>query len=139
MKLGNSSSKELDISDASVPIAQIPLEDLPKCPQCQAGLLRPSVVWFGEALPLHTLAAVQEFIEEPRKIDLIMVIGTSAKVYPAAGYVDIARERGAKVAVINMDKADMPRLQGTQTVDWFFEGDAGIIVPEILKAVVGEV
>ena len=139
MKLGNSLSRELDISDASVPIAHIPPEDLPRCPQCKAGLLRPGVVWFGEALPLHTLSAVQLFIEDPRKIDLIMVIGTSAKVYPAAGYVELAQENGAKVAVINMDKADMPRLQGQQTVDWFFEGDAGIIVPEILKAVVGEI
>ncbi len=70
--------------------------------------------------------------------DLIMVIGTSANVYPAAGYVDIARGKGARVAVINMDRNDAP-AGGLDAQDWFFEGDAAQTVPELLKSVIGEI
>ena len=141
MNMANNGSRELDISDASIPLPQIPLSDLPHCPKCKHGLLRPGVVWFGERLPLDTLGAVDEFIRAPEKIDLIMVIGTSAKVYPAAGYVDIARGKGARVAVVNMDKTDIPGRGsgGMRPEDWFFEGDAGVIVPEMLRSVIGEI
>jgi NAD-dependent SIR2 family protein deacetylase len=66
----------------------------------------------------------------------MLVIGTSSKVYPAAGYTEIARRNGARVAVINMDAED---AIGLRHGDWFFQGDAGEIVPEILKSVVGEI
>ncbi|CAF9907597.1 MAG: hypothetical protein HETSPECPRED_007180 [Heterodermia speciosa] len=135
-----SSAKELDISDDRIEIPQIPHDELPHCPQCGDGLLRPGVVWFGETLPRRTMAAVDAFIDEPRKIDLILVVGTSAKVYPAAGYVDEARAKGAKVAVVNMDRKDTPGGPGgLQEGDWFFEGDASKILPEILKPVIGDI
>ena len=67
-----------------------------------------------------------------------MVIGTSARVYPAAAFVDDARAKGARVAVINADRADEP-AGGLDEDDWFFEGDAAQIVPEILKSIIGEV
>lgn len=76
-------SEEADISDDRVDLPQIDTEDLPRCPQCSSGLLRPGVVWFGEPLPSKTLKEIDSFIEEPKKIDLILVIGTSAKVYVA--------------------------------------------------------
>ena len=135
-----SSAEELDISDDRIEIPQIPHDELPHCPQCGDGLLRPGVVWFGETLPRRTMAAVDAFIDEPRKIDLILVVGTSAKVYPAAGYVDEARAKGAKVAVVNMDRKDTPGGPGgLQEGDWFFEGDASKILPEILKPVIGDI
>tara|TARA_R110002003_G_scaffold357_3_gene19107 strand:- start:6659 stop:6958 length:300 start_codon:yes stop_codon:yes gene_type:complete len=81
---------------------------------------------------------VDDFMSKPEKIDLIMVIGTSAKVYPAAGYVDSARAKGARVAIINMDVNDIP-AGGLYEGDWFFQGDAAQIVPEILRNVIGEV
>lgn len=128
--------RELDISDDRVDIPSLGAEDLPQCPKCGNGLLRPGVVWFGETLPKQTMETIDKFIEEAQKIDLILVIGTSSKVYPAAGYVDVARTMGAKVAVINMDKGDAP-AQGLRDGDWFFEGDAGVILPEILKGEIG--
>lgn len=100
--------------------------------------MRPGVVWFGEALPSKVINTVDDFIVDSDKIDLIMVIGTSAKVYPAAGYVDRARAKGARVAVINADRADAP-AGGISDSDWLFEGDAAQIVPEILKSVIGEI
>jgi NAD-dependent deacetylase sirtuin 5 len=100
--------------------------------------LRPGVVWFGEQLPSDVLDSVDDFMDRPEKIDLILVIGTSAKVYPAAGYVDLARAKGARVAIINMDKNDVP-FGSLFRQDWFFEGDAAEILPELLKSVIGEV
>ena len=84
--------KELDISNANVPLAHIPPEELPRCPKCH-NLLRPGVVWFGESLPTAILDAVDDYISSSDHIDLILVIGTSSQVYPAAGYVDTAREQ----------------------------------------------
>ncbi|KAL9019205.1 MAG: hypothetical protein Q9185_003514 [Variospora sp. 1 TL-2023] len=75
--------KDVDISDAGIPIPSIPFEMLPQCPECKTGLLRPGVVWFGEALPTKTMNAVDEFVDESN-IDLMLVIGTSAQVFPAA-------------------------------------------------------
>ena len=135
---GGDGAKELDISDDRIEIPQVPHDELPHCPMCGDGLLRPGVVWFGEPLPGRTIDAVDKFIEESRKIDLILVIGTSARVWPAAGYIDEARAKGAKVAVINMDRADTPGGQGNE-VEWFFEGDAGKIMPEILEPVIGNI
>ena len=130
--------QELDISNASVPLSRIDPEDLPRCPKCHS-LTRPGVVWFGEPLPTDTLDAIDSFVDESARIDLIIVIGTSAKVYPAAGYVDVARQKGARVAVVNMDTSDIPGGPGGLTdQDWFFEGDAGVLVPEILKPAIGE-
>lgn len=129
-------SNEVDISDASNPIATVNTKDLPQCPECKDGLLRPGVVWFGEPLPEKTLKAVDKWIAAG-PIDLCLVIGTSARIWPAAGYVHEARSQGARVAVCNMDPNDTPGE--LHYGDWFFQGDAGVIVPEILKSVIGEI
>lgn len=148
--------KAVDISNAEVPLPSIPRDSLPHCPKCKTSLLRPGVVWFGETLPDSVLSDIDAYFNEvdlestaepqkpkdegssylqTKKIDLCLVIGTSSKVYPAAGYASAARSKGARVAVVNMDRADARDLQEG---DWFFEGDAAEIVPEILKSVVGE-
>lgn len=131
-------ARDLDISDENVDLPELDLAHLPHCPTCKTGLLRPGVVWFGEVLPVNVIDDIEEWIEKSETIDLIMVIGTSARVYPAAAYVDQAREKGARVAVINMDKNDIP-ASGVYNQDWFFEGDAAKIVPELFKSVIGEI
>ena len=95
-------------------------------------------MWFNERLPSDVLEDVDSWIDAEDEIDLMLVVGTSAKVYPAAGYVDIVRRKGARIAVINMDKGDAP-AGGLYSRDWFFEGDAAEIVPELLKSVIGEI
>ncbi|KAL8688417.1 MAG: hypothetical protein Q9218_005667 [Villophora microphyllina] len=151
LAIPTSGQEDADISDAKIPMAAIPTEDLPQCPKCKKGLLRPGVVWFGEALPANTLKAVDEFIEDKggktqtsagdlvtgSKIDLMLVIGTSGQVFPAAAYMDIARRKGARVAVINMDKKDGKK--GLAKGDWFFQGDAATILPDILSPVIGDI
>jgi NAD-dependent deacetylase sirtuin 5 len=130
-----SGARELDVADERVSLPELALRDLPHCPSCGTGLLRPGVVWFGEALPTGVLEAIDAFIARGR-VDLIMVIGTSAAVWPAAGYIEVARARGARVAVVNMD-GDLP-AGGLRRGDWFFQGDASVIVPELLKPVTGD-
>ncbi|BCS20893.1 SIR2 family NAD-dependent protein deacylase [Aspergillus puulaauensis] len=134
---GQREGTEVDISDETIPLEPLSRDVLPQCPECKEGLLRPGVVWFGEALPSHTLDFVDDWMSQG-KIDLMLVIGTSSRVWPAAGYVDQARSKGARVAVVNMDPNDMGKGKLTPN-DWFFEGDAGAIVPEILNSVIGEV
>jgi NAD-dependent deacetylase sirtuin 5 len=131
-------NRDLDISDVNVPLPGLTRKDLPQCPKCKKQLLRPGVVWFGEQLPVSVLNNVEQYLDEDKDIDLILVIGTSAKVYPAAGYVDAARDHGARVAVINMDENDVP-AGGWRKGDWFFQGDAAEIIPVLLRPTIGEV
>jgi NAD-dependent deacetylase len=69
----------------------------PRCPVC-GNLRRPDGVWFGEALPPLALAAAER---AAATCDLMLVVGTSGVVYPAAGLAHLARRRGAAVVVLN--------------------------------------
>ena len=61
--------------------------------------MRPGVVWFGEALPVDVVQQTQEAI---RACDLLLVVGTSGVVQPAAAMADLA-PAGATVIVVNPD------------------------------------
>ena len=102
--------------------------DLPECPGCKEHLLRPRVVWFGEALPRDVVDEVDAFFEGD-EIDLCLVIGTSGLVWPAAGYAEQARKKGARIAYVNNNVDD---LKNRQESDWVFIGDAAITLPWIL-------
>jgi len=69
----------------------------PPCPNC-GGMLRPDVVFFGESLPEDTLARATE---ESENCDLMLAIGSSLVVYPAAWLPQRAKESGARLAIIN--------------------------------------
>ncbi|MDR1967477.1 MAG: NAD-dependent deacylase [Burkholderiaceae bacterium] len=79
---------------------------LPRCPQC-GNMVRPAVVWFGEALPADALAAAQH---AARQCDLMLVAGTSGQVYPAAGLAHEARRAGARVVVLNPEPTDLDEV-----------------------------
>ncbi|KAF2646460.1 NAD-dependent deacetylase sirtuin-5 [Massarina eburnea CBS 473.64] len=110
-------------------------EDLPQCPRCKNNILRPDVVWFGEALPLTIVEETEALFNQP--VDLCLTIGTSSIVWPAAGYADMARKKGARVAVINICAEDAKNIRPEK--DWVFVGDAAVVLPELLKPVVGDV
>ncbi len=78
----------------------------PRCPVC-GNLRRPDVVWFGEALPSQALAAAEQ---AARSCDLMLVIGTSGLVYPAAGLAHVARRQGAMVVVINPSETELDEV-----------------------------
>lgn len=96
------------------------LRDNPPCPACGADALRPDIVWFGE-MPYR----MDEIFDALREADLFVSIGTSGAVYPAAGFVQQARECGAQTLELNLE-----RSQGSH---WFHEtrlGAASVTVPE---------
>jgi len=70
---------------------------VPECDQC-AGILKPDVIYFGEALPQD---ALEKSIHRSRNCDLFIVIGSSLSVYPAAFMPTYALESGAKLVIIN--------------------------------------
>jgi NAD-dependent deacetylase len=72
----------------------------PCCSGC-GNMRRPGVVWFGESLPVQTLAAAED---AALRCDLMLVVGTSGVVYPAAGLARMAR---GKVAVINPEPTEL--------------------------------
>ncbi len=69
------------------------------CPRC-GGLLKPDVILFGEPLPYDALRAAQQ---EALTCDLMLVIGTSLEVMPAADLPLLAKRRGARLILINRD------------------------------------
>ena len=105
--------------DFSAPLAVRP----PRC-AC-GGLARPGVVWFGEALPRDVWDAAEAAV---LAADVLLVAGTSAVVYPAAGLVPLAREAGATVIEVNLEETPV-----TGIVDYALHGKAGEILPELLN------
>ncbi len=100
------------------PLTQIP----PRCPTC-GGLLRPNVVWFGEALPRLILEQAQAACAAA---ELMFVIGTSAYVQPAASLPLVAAEGGAKVVEINPDLTPISTY-----ASYSFRGKAGEVLAKI--------
>jgi NAD-dependent deacetylase len=77
----------------------------PACPGCGESALRPDVVWFGE-MPYH----LRQIDRALRGADLFVSIGTSGAVYPAAGFVDAAREYGARTLELNLAPSEGSHL-----------------------------
>lgn len=102
---------------------RVPLPELP--PYCECGaLLRPGVVWFGEALPT---GAWEQAEKAAREASLFLVIGTSSVVYPAAGLAQIARRAGAKIVEINPEET----LQ-SRSFDCCLRGLSGELLPQLV-------
>jgi len=96
-----------------------PLPDLPACGRCQ-GLLRPDIVWFGEALSPDIWTAAEQAVQ---RCDCLLVVGTSAVVYPAAGLIHLARS----VIEVNLERTDASHL-----VDVCLTGPSGELLPQIV-------
>ncbi len=108
------------------PLHQHPLPEIPpRCPACGA-LLRPNVVWFGEALPIET---IEQAFAAAASAELMVVIGTSAFVQPAASLPLTAADRGADIIEINPDPTPL-----TPQANYAFAAGAG----EVLRAIAGK-
>jgi NAD-dependent deacetylase len=101
------------------------LEDAlpPHCTGCD-GILRPGVVFFGEMLPA---GAMEEAFDFARKASLLMVVGSSLVIYPAAQVPAVAKSSGARLAIINDEPTPMDDL-----ADWVIPGKAVKILPQLL-------
>ncbi|HEX4771217.1 MAG TPA: NAD-dependent deacylase [Bryobacteraceae bacterium] len=98
------------------------------CPSCEASAgMRPDVVWFGE-MPMH-LDKIQQALEEA---DLFLSIGTSGTVYPAAGFVEIARNRGIYTAELNLEGS-----ANASIFDEAFYGPATVVVTQYVQELLG--
>ena len=101
-----------------------PFEELP--PRCGCGgLLRPDVVWFGEMLPGDVLSESYSAVES---CDVMLVVGTSGVVQPAATFPYLAKERGAKVIEVNPERTAISSI-----ADVTIRGKAGEVVPAVLE------
>jgi NAD-dependent deacetylase len=99
----------------------------PLPPACACGaLLRPAVVWFGEALPQRAFAEAQAMA---RRASLCLVVGTSALVYPAAALPEAALAAGAYVVEINPEPTPLSPFASE-----VLAGRAGEILPSLLRA-----
>jgi NAD-dependent deacetylase len=96
---------------------------LPHCAAC-GGLLRPDVVWFGEAIPVRPMLAAAAAADD---CDVFLSIGTSSLVYPAAGLAESALRRRATVIEINPNATELSAL-----ADLVLTGPSGIVLPRLL-------
>ncbi len=102
-----------------------PLPPLPSCDAC-GGLLRPAVVWFGEALPALAWQAAERAVLDA---DLLLIVGTSALVYPAASLTHTARLANHPQFVIEINLEPTP---ASDSVDIGLYGPAGTLLPKLL-------
>lgn len=99
--------------------------DVPRCHAC-GGMLRPDVVWFGEALPRTELESA---VAAARSCHVFLSVGTSGVVQPAASLAYAAHNRGAVVVEINAEPTPL-----TPKVDFALHGKSGEILPALVQA-----
>jgi NAD-dependent deacetylase len=105
-----------------------PLGELPRCPHCDA-LLRPDIVWFTESLPEDTWRGAEGVVE---RCDCLLVVGTSAVVYPAAGLIGSAR-RGDRPVI----ECNLSRTAASHLADVRLFGPSGQTLPRLVERVLG--
>jgi NAD-dependent deacetylase len=95
--------------------------------RCVCGAwLRPDVVWFGEPLDSGVMDAATSAVSAA---DVVLVVGTSAVVYPVAGLPQLAKERRARVVEINVDETPL-----SAHVDAVLRGPAGEVLPALANS-----
>ena len=100
------------------------LEKMPPTCEC-GGLIRPGIVWFGEQLPDEPWQAA---VEAVATADVLVVVGTSGIVYPAAGLPDVARARGAIVVEVNPEPTPL-----SDTATLVIRESASTALPTLLQ------
>src|ERR1700691_3121171 len=110
--------------------SELTIEELPpKCPKC-GGLLKNDTVSFGEPIPTDVLMQCQHHAAQA---DLVIVAGTSATVYPAAGFALEVKERGGILIEINLYESEITRI-----CDVSLRGTSADVLPRLASAV-GEI
>ena len=104
--------------------------DLSKLPpRCSCGgVLKPEIVFFGEVIPKN---AFEQAVSEVEKADLMLVVGTSARVTPASLMPQLAAHRRVPIIEINMEQTSL-----TDTLsNVFLEGPAEVILPDLAQGI----
>jgi len=108
--------------EETVDLASAP--PLRPCPRCGA-YLRPAVVWFGEGLRQDVWNEAQRLCSQ---LDCLLVVGTSATVYPAAGLIEQAEAAGSKIISINTEPSASFGAEHLELV-----GPASVLLPQLLE------
>ena len=90
--------------------------ELPMCEKCD-GIVKTATISFGQAMPEIQMARAQD---ETMSCDLFIVLGSSLVVFPAAGFPQIARRKGAKLVILNREPTDQDK-----TADLVIHGEIG--------------
>ena len=98
----------------------------PQCPEC-GGLVKGDTVAFGEPIPRDVLA---QCIEHAGRADLVIVAGTSATVYPAAGFAIDVKRRGGLMIEANLYESEL-----TPLADISLRGPTGEVMPRLIGAI----
>jgi len=114
-------------ADCSTPMPEVShdVERPPRCAAC-GGLCRPDVVWFGEGLPQAEWRAAAEAAEAA---EIVLLVGTSATVYPAAELPVIAKRAGALIVQVNPAPTPADRIAHN------LRGPAGVVLPRLVEEV----
>jgi len=107
-------------------VDRIAQQDVPTCDKC-GGSLKPDVILFGEPLPKK---AFDQALRKMRSADVLLAVGTSLEVYPAASFPEIAKKSGAKIISIDSERTSWDDL-----CDYKVNGPAGEILPGIVQAI----
>jgi NAD-dependent deacetylase len=110
--------------ERTVPLPELP----PRCAACGA-LERPAVVWFGEMLPQDVLAQAWEAAE---RAQVLVVVGTSAVVYPAAGLLEVTARHGGTVVEVNPEPSALAFIAAIA-----LRGPAGDVLPRLAARIEG--
>ena len=107
-------------------VDRIAQQDVPTCDRC-GGSLKPDIILFGEPLPKRRF---DQALKKVKSADLLLAVGTSFEVYPAASLREIAKKSGAKIISIDSERTSWDNL-----CDYKVNGPAGEILPRIVQAI----
>jgi NAD-dependent deacetylase len=113
---------DLALAENATPPKLLP----PSCLRC-GGYLRPDVIWFGEELPEKEWASA---VNAVRGCDLILCVGTSGLVYPAARLPTMGQRSGATIIQVNPNSTDLDDI-----ADINLRGSAGEVLPDIVASI----
>lgn len=98
-------------------------DDVLICPDC-SGLMRPNVVWFGEELPEDVFASAEQ---AARMCDVMLVVGTSSEVWPAAGLPYTTIDHGGVVVEVNPNRTEL-----SSGARYVLSGTSAQILPQLV-------
>lgn len=114
--------------DADVDVEGMPFGEfhIPACPGCKAGLLKPDVVFFGEAVPRERVQRAMAALEQ---VDGVLVAGSTLMVYSGFRFVQAAAQRGLPVVAINWG-----RTRADGLLQFKVEADVGTTLGDLAAA-----
>jgi NAD-dependent deacetylase len=106
---------------------RLSIEMPPRCRSCGGAVLKPTVVLFGEPMPVEAVTAAYDLAVQA---DVMLVVGTSLVVYPAAEIPLVAVRAGAPMIVINAEPTPFDRF-----AEVVINGRSGEVLPEIVSLI----